>query len=102
MGAEIAEMAEIFRTSGHIPSNLNSTFIALIPKVDDPSSLGEFRPIALCNLLYKISSKIIENRLKQALSEHISPEKYGFLKGRSIHDAIAISQEILHTMHSKK
>ena len=96
MGAEIAEMEELFRTTGHIPSNLNLTFIALIPKNDDPSSFGEYRPIALYNLMYKISSKIIANRLKQALSVHISPEQYSFLKGRSIHDAIAIAQEILH------
>ena len=40
--------------------------------------------------------------LKQTLSEKISPKQYGFLKGRSIYDAIAIAQEILHTMHSEK
>ena len=74
-----------------MPANLNSTFISLIPKTMDPSTFADFRPIALCNLIYKISSKIIVNRLKVTLEQHISMEQYGFLKGQSIHDAIAVA-----------
>jgi hypothetical protein len=63
-------------------NSLNSTFIALIPKVDKPSNFGDFKPIALCNLAYKIIVKIIAIRLKPYLSKSLSLEQFGFLKGR--------------------
>ena len=102
MGAELTQIIEHIRLRGVMPANLNSTFIALIPKMDEPQTFVDFRPIALCNILYKITSKIIAEHLKVFLSDCISKEQFGFLKGRSIHDAVAISQEVLHSIHSEK
>ena len=81
LGGELTDLMEVFRTQGHIPANLNSTFIALIPKISDPQSFSDFRPISLCNLIYKVTSKIIANRIKGCLSRHISKKQYGFLEG---------------------
>ena len=53
-------------------------------------------------MLYKITSKIIAECLKDTLSTFISNEQYGFLKGRSIHDATTIAQEVLHSIHTEK
>lgn len=53
--------------------------LALIPKVSNPVSFKDFRPISLCNLIYKIISKILVDRLKDGLSEGISKELFGFL-----------------------
>jgi hypothetical protein len=53
---------------------MNATFIALIPKKINLSTFENFRPISLCNLVYKIVSKIIANRLKQALSNMVTEE----------------------------
>eukprot|EP00253_Pinus_taeda_P034809 PITA_34809 len=83
-------------------SAIKSTFIALIPKTDGPSSFDDFRPISLCNCLYKIIAKIIANRLKPILSQHISSEQFAFLHHRQIHEAIASAQELIHTLQSKK
>ena len=76
------------RTSRRIPASFNSTFISLIPKVDNPSSLNDFKPISLCNYIYKVVTKMIADRLKRVLSEHIIEEQFGFLEGRMIYEAI--------------
>lgn len=56
-----------------MPLALNQTIITLIPKVSNPESLDQYRPISLCNYAYKIISKVIANRLKPWLPELISP-----------------------------
>lgn len=81
----------------HIPSkmlhnSINSTFIAFIPKSDCPNTFDDFRPISLCNCLYKIIAKIIAIKLKPILSNIISLEQFGFLKGKLIHEAIRSAQ----------
>ena len=91
-------MVEKSRQVGHIHPPLNSTCIALIPKVDNPTSFEEFKLISLCNCLYKIISNIIARRLKSILSRRISSEQFGFLEGRQIHEAIDVAQESLRSM----
>lgn len=56
-----------FLNSGSLPLSLNHTFITLIPKIKNPENVTEFRPISLCNVLYKIFSKVLANRLKRVL-----------------------------------
>lgn len=56
----------ILHGAGMNPS-LNSTFIALIPKSNDLSVVSDYRPINLCNILYKLVFKIIFNRLKYVM-----------------------------------
>jgi hypothetical protein len=102
IGNDVLEAVEESRRSGSMVSSLNSTFIALIPKVDKPSSFGDFRPISLCNLAYKIIAKIIAIRLKLYLSKSLSLEQFGFLKGRKILDVVGVAQECLHNIKSKK
>lgn len=56
-----------------------ATFIALIPKSDKPETFNNFHPISLCNLVYKIITKVISNRIKPMLSKFLTKEKFGFL-----------------------
>lgn len=88
LGKDLLAIIEESRINGHIHPPMNFTYIALIPKSDSPTSFNDFRPISLCNCLYKIISKIIANYIKPILSNHISQEKFAFLDHRHIQDAI--------------
>jgi hypothetical protein len=90
-----------FLNSGHMDSAINATNIALIPKIKNPSCVTEFRPISLCNVLYKIVSKVLANRLKVILPMVISPNQSAFLLGRLITDNILAAYETLHTMQTR-
>ena len=57
------EIKEVF-THGVVPSYLNETLIALLPKCQNPESLDNYRPISLCNSIYKVVSKIIVARIR--------------------------------------
>eukprot|EP00253_Pinus_taeda_P004657 PITA_04657 len=102
IGDEITEVVEESRLKGEIYKPFNSTFIALIPKKDDLESFEDFRPISLCNCIYKIIAKVIAVRLVPILSRNVSMEQSGFLDGRQIHEAIRVAQEVLHTIKQKK
>ncbi|KAL5581581.1 hypothetical protein UlMin_014023 [Ulmus minor] len=66
--------------------HINSTNIVLVPKSKNPSSINHFRPIAVCNVIYKVISKLLADRLKPLLSRLICPTQGAFVPGRSIHD----------------
>lgn len=71
------------------------TFVTLIPKCQDTYKLGHYKPISLCNTLYKIYAKLIVYRMKPILSCHIDPEQGAFVGSRSIYNNILIAQEFM-------
>jgi ribonuclease HI len=73
----------------------------LIPKENNSLSFNDYRPISLCNLIYKVISKVISNRIKPFLERCISAEQLGFLKGRRIQDAIGAAHECIHSIKQK-
>lgn len=85
------DVVEESKRKGLVYAPLNITFIDLVPKKDDPESFAYFRPISLCNSVYKIIAKTIAARLKPILSRCISSEQFGFLDGRQIHEAIGVA-----------
>ena len=60
-----------FFTYGFMPRSVNATLLSLVPKTTDAETMSDFRPIACCNVIYKVISKILATRLKATLPEAI-------------------------------
>jgi hypothetical protein len=100
VGPEVSKTILSILNSGEISRDFNSTFIALIPKTKNPLNVTDFRPISLCNVIYKMVSKVLANRLKLILPHIISSTQSAFIPGRLITDNVLAAYETLHTMHA--
>uniref|UniRef100_A0A2N9G219 Uncharacterized protein n=1 Tax=Fagus sylvatica TaxID=28930 RepID=A0A2N9G219_FAGSY len=102
VGKDITAAVLYCLQSGTLLPALNHTFVTLIPKTKSPETVTEYRPISLCNVLYKLISKVLANRLKKILPHIISETQSAFVPGRLITDNILIAFETLHHMHNKR
>jgi hypothetical protein len=84
VGREVRSAVLSFLNSGHFDNDLNSTHIALIPKASPSTKVTEFRPISLCNVLYKLIAKVLANRLKKVAEYHLYESKC-FYPGQTYH-----------------
>jgi len=91
-----------FHRNGKLARGINTTFIALIPKVDSPQRLNDFRPISLVGSLYKILSKVLANRLRMVIGKVISDTQFAFVKDRQILDGILIANEVVDEARKMK
>ena len=91
-----------FLNSGNMVPRFNYTHIVLIPKIKSPQKILDFRPISLCNVIYKIISIVFANRLKQILPQLISPTQSAFVTGHLITNNVLVAYETLQAMHCRK
>jgi len=91
-----------FHRNGRLSKGINSTFIGLIPKVDSPQRLNDFRLISLVGSMYKILAKYLANRLRAVIGSIISDSQSAFTKGRQILDGILVANEIVDDAHRHK
>lgn len=83
-------------------SKVNQTLLTLISRCNDPSRVSHFRPIALCNVVYKVITKIIATRLRDILPYVVSENQSSFIPGRSTVDNILVLQETIHSLKNLK
>lgn len=79
---------------------LGASINALVPKLDDPKTFQDYGPISLCQVFYKIISKVVANRLVLILPKLISMNQGGFITGRLISENVALAQELVHNLIS--
>ncbi|XP_077232361.1 uncharacterized protein LOC143869152 [Tasmannia lanceolata] len=101
IGVDVVKAIQHFFKNDTLLAEVNSTNITLIPKCSDAATPDLFRPIALCNFAYKIITKIMANRIRHFMNGIISPLQSAFIKGRSIHDNILLTQDVIHNFHLK-
>ena len=99
---DILQVVEDSRRHKTILKPLNSSFIALIHKQELAQTPDRFRPIDLCNVIYKIISKVVANRLKPLLPSLVSGEQSGYVEGRKILNNIIQAHEVVHSLTSKR
>ena len=98
VGVSICRIVRNIFNGGTIDDTICCTLIILIPKQDKPEGFNHFRPISLCNTIYKIITKIIANWFKLIMDKLVTPMQSSFVPGRHITDNIIVTQEVVHSM----
>lgn len=101
IGDEVTSTVLQYLNTVVMPPGRNKTRIVLIPKVQDPQDFSQYRPISLCNVLYKIIVKVLANRLKLILPSIISKFQSAFVPNRQITENVLIAYELMHALKNK-
>lgn len=99
-GDILAALTEFFNTPS-LPRAYTSSFLVLIAKKDHAEMVTDFRPISLCNLIYQILARILNNRLSTILPLIISDNQGAFVRGRNIAENIGMAQELTNDINRK-
>ena len=99
---EVVQAMSLFHGSGSIPKGCNASFVALVPKVRDPSNLEQYRPISLVGVMYKIISKVLAERMKKVLPAVIDECQSVFLKDKGILDSVLTANEVLEDLRRRQ
>ncbi|XP_050231894.1 uncharacterized protein LOC126680759 [Mercurialis annua] len=102
IGEDISKVCLQILNNNALISPVNATIIALIPKVKKCVNMSSFRPISLCNVIYKIVSKTLANRLRRVLNEVIDVSQSAFIPGRQIVDNALLGFECVHYIKNSK
>ncbi|PNY11183.1 cysteine-rich receptor-like protein kinase [Trifolium pratense] len=92
---DIRIMFDQFHGNACLPKSLLSYFVTLIPKVNSPSSISDFRPISLLGFLYKLIAKVLEKILAKVIDSFFTSNQLAFIKGRNLVDSVLVVNEVL-------
>jgi hypothetical protein len=96
------KLCQDFHNDNVCLKSIKTSFITLVPKIDTPRYVGDFRPISLLNTSMKLITKILANMLQPKVIPLIHKNQYGFIKSRTIQDCLAWAFEYLHICHHSK
>ncbi|XP_058757847.1 uncharacterized protein LOC131631081 [Vicia villosa] len=99
---DIVRFVKDFFHKARLTKGCTSSFLALIPKVKNPQSLSEFRPIFLVGYLYKIPAKLLASRLRRVIGKLVSSNQTAFVPGRNIADGVLFVNEVLDLAKREK
>lgn len=93
--SNVLQFFKEFYENGKLVAGVNNSFITLIPKIECPTSLSDFRPFSLIRSLYKIVAKVLSHRIKKVMPRVVGEVQSAFLGGRNIMDGVLIANEIV-------
>lgn len=99
VGGEFIIVLQSFFLFGFLPTGINATILSLIPKIENAQTMKEFRPIACCNLLYKVTSKVLAARLKVLMPDAIEPNQSAFVEGGLQLENVLLESELVNAYH---
>lgn len=99
VGKDFVVAVKAFFDTGFLPKGVNSTILALIPKKEESKMMKDYRQISCCNVLYKIISKLMANRLKLVLPNFIEPNQSAFVKDRLLMENVLLASELVKSYH---
>lgn len=101
VGTDCTIAIQSFFRYGFLPKGLNSTILALIPKKEEAKVMKDYRPISCCNVIYKVISKILANRLKCILPRFIAPNQSAFVRDRLLMENLLLATELVKSYHKE-
>lgn len=101
IGKDCIVAVQSFFLFGFLPNGVNATILSLIPKTESAETMKEYRPIACCNFLYKVISKILASRLKTILPCAIEPNQCAFIKGWLLLENVLLASELVNGYQKK-
>ncbi|GKV23593.1 hypothetical protein SLEP1_g33302 [Rubroshorea leprosula] len=99
---DIINFVQEFYKTGRTARGSNASFIVMIPKVENPQKIEEYRPISLIRVMYKIIAKLLANRLRKVLPKIIGEQHMAFIGGKQLVDGVVIANEVIEEIKRKK
>ncbi|XP_019090146.1 PREDICTED: uncharacterized protein LOC109128388 [Camelina sativa] len=100
-GKDFTMAVQSFFLKGFLPKGVNTTILALIPKKTDSLVMKDYRPISCCNVMYKVISKLLANRLKRILPSSIAPHQSAFIKDKLMLENVLLATELVKDYHKE-
>jgi hypothetical protein len=100
--ADITGLHKLGVGDGRGFARLNRALITLIPKKQDATTIGDYRPISLVHSFSKLFSKVVANRLRKRLPDIIIANQSAFVKRRCLHDNFLLVRQVARRINHRR